>query len=545
MTTQHSRRGGQRDAVGLRETLPSGPRLVLDRGPSGDARSLGLSETRLMQEEQRDMSWSSGPGDARALGLERTRAPSERASGRAADRSAPGGDARALVLAATQTPDPSAPRSGGDPTPYSRDRAARVGQTDRASRLGALASPPDADDALMKGMVLSGLFSSVARAKIGRYTILALLGEGGMGSVYSAYDEQLDRKIAVKVLRPEALQSETGRVRLLREAQAMARLSHNNIVTVHEAGEHAGRVYVAMEFVRGQSLDRWIAPTRASADPPRPRPWRAVVEVFSQAARGLAAAHREGIVHRDFKPHNAMLGDDGVVKVLDFGLARGLEHAAADELIGTSEGEERPLLEQHLTRTGAIMGTPAYMAPEQHLGRVADARSDQFSFCVALYEGLYGEHPFPTTSLVAIIEAVTSGRVRAAPAGAQVPAWLRRHVLRGLSEDPAKRFASMDELLRALASDPARRRRRWLTGALVVLSASGASFGLARSTGAQAPAPCEGVADDFAGVWSGRGAAAEAGCARRARAGGRRLGPRRAPRRRLRARVARRPPAGV
>ncbi|MCA9699316.1 MAG: serine/threonine protein kinase, partial [Myxococcales bacterium] len=194
--------------------------------------------------------------------------------------------------------------------------------------------------------------------QIARYLLLERVGSGGMGVVWSAYDETLDRKVAVKVLRADARGGTKARDRLLREAQVMARLSHPNLVTVHEIGRHEGQVFIAMEFVRGQSLDQWI-----TREPPRA--WREVLAVFRQAGEALMAVHSAGLLHRDFKPHNAILGDDGVVKVLDFGLARALD-ARDSEVEDSSEapsGSSGGMLAASLTRTGAILGTPAYMAP--------------------------------------------------------------------------------------------------------------------------------------------------------------------------------------
>ncbi|MCH9682750.1 MAG: serine/threonine protein kinase, partial [Deltaproteobacteria bacterium] len=201
--------------------------------------------------------------------------------------------------------------------------------------------------------------------------MLEQIGRGGMGVIYSAYDEQLDRKIAVKVLLDE-YQDEGVRARLLREAQALARLSHPNVITIHEVGEHEGELFLAMEFVHGHSLAEW-SETKPG--------WREVLEVFVQAGRGLAAAHRANLVHRDFKPHNVMRASDGSVKVLDFGLAHAhdIELTSADGATGASP------LSSMLTVSGAVIGTPRYMAPEQHAGEVADGRADQYSYCVALW----------------------------------------------------------------------------------------------------------------------------------------------------------------
>ncbi|MCA9694939.1 MAG: serine/threonine protein kinase, partial [Myxococcales bacterium] len=347
----------------------------------------------------------------------------------------------------------------------------------------------------VRGMIQAAIFGGGAAAapvKIGRFTVLDRLGQGGMGVVYAAYDDRLERKVAVKVLRSGAADpGEAARTRLLREAQAMARLAHPNIVSVHEVGDHDGQVFVAMEYVKGQSLDAWIQ--RAP-----PRPWREVIAVLRQAGRGLAAAHDAGIIHRDFKPHNALLGEDGVVKVLDFGLARASDRALAapeDDRAAPPSG----LLDASLTRTGAVMGTPAYMSPEQHTGIRVDARSDQFSFSVALYEALYGQLPFDCASLPALMTAVLDGAIRPPPPGVKVPGWVHAVVTRGLAVAPEDRFPSMGALLDALDRDPAARRRRWLVGVGLAGLVAASSVSLAAL---QTTRPCEGVARELDDVWS-------------------------------------------
>ncbi|HET6583005.1 MAG TPA: serine/threonine-protein kinase, partial [Nannocystaceae bacterium] len=222
---------------------------------------------------------------------------------------------------------------------------------------------------------------------LGRYVVLERIGSGGMGVVYAAYDPQLDRKVALKLLhaREERDGDSGGRARVLREAQAMARLSHPNVVAVHDVGVVDDTLFVAMEFVEGVTLGHFIAAGS--------RRWNEVLDVFEPAGRGLAAAHAAGLVHRDFKPDNVMIGNDGRVRVMDFGLAR----AAAEITTESSEGSGGSIVElsgvDRLTRTGALVGTPAYMAPELLAGGNADARSDQFAFCVALHRALYGTAP--------------------------------------------------------------------------------------------------------------------------------------------------------
>ncbi|NVB40021.1 tetratricopeptide repeat protein [Pseudenhygromyxa sp. WMMC2535] len=299
-------------------------------------------------------------------------------------------------------------------------------------------------------------------ARLGRYVLLSKLGEGGMGVVHAAYDPKLERKVAVKLLRVES--DLRGRRRLEREAQAQARLAHPNVVRVYEIGEYEGRVFIVMEFVAGQTLAGWLRGAK--------RGWREIVGVFEAAGRGLAAAHAEGLVHRDFKPENVMLAEDGRVLVMDFGVARADRPATMSEGELAGESEEAQPGPSGLTATGALLGTPAYMAPEQFDARGVDARSDQFSFCVSLWEALYGRRPFSGTSFTELCWAVSSGKLEPPPPS-DVPSWLREVVERGLAVSPKRRWPSMDALLEALGEDPSRRRRRWLMlGGLVALVAA-------------------------------------------------------------------------
>ncbi len=198
--------------------------------------------------------------------------------------------------------------------------------------------------------------------QIGRFLILGELGRGGMGVVYAAYDPQLDRKVAIKLILGERA-GPGGQERLRREAQAMARLSHQHVVHIHDVGNAEGGVYLAMEYVHGRTLRAWLEES--------PREVQAILEVFLQAAAGLSAAHAAGVIHRDFKPDNILIDERGQVKIADFGLARQL---------GGGAGHADPRAAIGLTVDGSVLGTPAYMAPEQHLGASSDARSDQYSF---------------------------------------------------------------------------------------------------------------------------------------------------------------------
>jgi tetratricopeptide (TPR) repeat protein len=317
-------------------------------------------------------------------------------------------------------------------------------------------SPEDATGPAAERLSLLG-----KGATIDRYVVLSVLGAGAMGVVYTAYDPELDRRVAIKLVRP-AVGGREAQARLLREAQAMARLSHRNAVTVFDAGTVGEDVYLVMELVFGKTLALWLAE--------RPRLWREVLAAFVQAGRGLEAAHAAGIVHRDFKPENALVGSDGRVVVGDFGLARAAS-AAPDAAPG-----QAPALD--ITATGAILGTPAYMSPEQLRGEPADARTDVFSFSVALYEALYRERPFAGATVEQLREAIAAGRVREPPRGVRVPVRIRRALLWGLRPRPSDRPPSMGELLAALERDPRRAMARaavavlflGLVGALVLVS---------------------------------------------------------------------------
>jgi tRNA A-37 threonylcarbamoyl transferase component Bud32/tetratricopeptide (TPR) repeat protein len=336
---------------------------------------------------------------------------------------------------------------------------------------------------------------------VGRYVVLARLGAGAMGVVYAAYDPELDRKVALKLLRPQEETADRARrqARMVREAKAIAKVSHPNVVAIHDVGVHEGQVFMAMEHLSGGTLADWLAEKR--------RPWREIVKTFIAVGQGLAGAHAEGLVHRDFKPDNVLIDKNGVPKVVDFGLVR-LSASVTDVTTSgafASDADERAeAVPAHagpvpLTRTGALTGTPAYMAPEQFRLAAVDARTDQFAFCISLYEALYGERPFPGTNIIAIADSVTSGRIKDAPKDSQVPTWLRRALLRGLSVDPVRRYASLDELNALLANDPAKRTRRWAMGGAGLMVAV-AAVGVAHRLGAQRPM-CKGGAARLAGIW--------------------------------------------
>jgi serine/threonine protein kinase/tetratricopeptide (TPR) repeat protein len=380
-------------------------------------------------------------------------------------------------------------------------------------------------------------------ASIGRYVVLGLVGRGGMGEVYAAYDPELDRKVAVKLLRVKpgaGVSLLEGRQRTLREAQAIARLSHPNVVVVYDVGTFEDKVFIAMEFVEGHTGGFWAQS--------QTRTWQETLKVYMAAGRGLVAAHAAGLVHRDFKPDNIMVSRDGQVRVMDFGLARQVnEKPVGLRVVGPDEGnvtttqrlpapidepaKPRPIVpldgatlvvtpvasdagvtsesepsysqmfDQRLTRTGAMMGTPAYMAPEQFRGLATDARTDQFAFCIALYEALYGERPFAGNTLMALTTNVVNGRIREPPANTKVPFWVRRILLRGLRVNADERWSSMVELLDALGKDPAVARKRAAVGISAgVLAVALFAFGL-RPSLADPKQVCAGGPEKLAGIW--------------------------------------------
>jgi Tfp pilus assembly protein PilF len=328
---------------------------------------------------------------------------------------------------------------------------------------------------------------------VGRYMLLELVGSGGMGDVYSAYDPKLGRRVALKLM-SERVAFPAAVARFTREAQAVARLSHPNVVAIYDTGELADRVYLAMEFVEGETLADWLAA--------RPHSWREIRDVFMAAGAGLAAAHETGLVHRDFKPQNVMVGRDGSVRVMDFGLAADVSEVTAEDAAMGAAGPGLELTTHTLalTRTGMLIGTPLYMAPEQFLRRKASARTDQFSFCVALYHALHGQHPFPSESLSTLVDAVTAGLVREPPRKARVPAFLRRILVRGMAVNPEMRHPSMTALLKELRKDPPRKWRNVALGsALAALAVCGAVTAQRASTRGQRM--CRGAAERLAGVW--------------------------------------------
>ncbi len=321
---------------------------------------------------------------------------------------------------------------------------------------------------------------------LGHFVIIDAIGFGGMGEVYAARDVELDRKVAIKVLRHGTFGSEERRARLRREAQALAKIVHPNVVTVHEVAEDKGHVYIAMEFVEGETLAAWLAEAR---------PWRDILSRFVQAGRGLLAAHHQGLIHRDFKPENVFVGSDGRVRVGDFGLV-GMEGGSpSNPSISPSGPPAASGTPSQLTDPGRTMGTPRYMAPEQHVGGTIDARTDEFAFAVALYCALYRRPPFGGKTLAEVRQNVLDQRLQPIPRGSGVPRWLERIVLRGLNREPDARFPGMDAFLGALERGSRRRARWMIVGAAAALAAGAGAWALLRTD------PCGGSAAMFAGAW--------------------------------------------
>ncbi len=321
--------------------------------------------------------------------------------------------------------------------------------------------------------------------QLGKYIIVDELGAGGMGIVYSAFDPDLNRKVAVKVLRKSW--DQVARARLLREAQAMAKLSHPNVVTIFEVGTDRGRDFIAMECIDGKNLDEWSREKHASEE---------VLAAYLQAGSGLAAAHRANVIHRDFKPHNVLIDRDGRVRVTDFGLAH--------QIVALKGGGalEEDCEDVSISVTGAVLGTPAYMAPEQHLGRVTDARSDQFSFCLALYEALAGKRAFVAETAKGLSELLVSyDTAPLLPETAEVGDAVRSALARGMSKAQEDRFASMEELLDELRVQPKGPRRIWIAGiAVAAVAAAGIAF-FAGARSSQTDSGCVADTSLLRGVW--------------------------------------------
>lgn len=306
-----------------------------------------------------------------------------------------------------------------------------------------------------------------------------------MGLVFAAKDDKLDREVALKILRSQEQSGALSRARMLREAQALGKLSHPNVVTVYEVGEHDGHVFIAMKLVEGKTLRRWIQ------ERPRQRSrrgaeasWRAIIAIFAAAGRGLHAAHSAGITHRDFKPTNVIVGPNRQVTVLDFGIA-----------IAPGRAETGPL-----TLAGTIAGTPPYMAPEQVAGALVDPRADQYAFAACLYEALVGERPYKGITLDERLRELLTEPPPSFPKGSRLPAWLRQAVLRGLAQDPDLRFASMQEFIAAIEHGPKRPLRRGLLVGAAALTLAAAGYGVAYNQVAPDPI-CESGELEIQDAW--------------------------------------------
>ncbi|MEM6988995.1 MAG: serine/threonine-protein kinase [Myxococcota bacterium] len=329
--------------------------------------------------------------------------------------------------------------------------------------------------------------------QIGRFEVIERLGSGGMGVVYAARDPDLDRTVAVKVVRGPKVSSQ-ARSRVLREAQAIARIQHPNVIHVYETGTHGDEVYLAMEYVEGVTLGAWLAEGTRTLDD--------VLRVFRAAGRGLAAAHAAGVMHRDFKPDNVLVDTQGRVRVLDFGLARGSAESEEREAGYRDTAEEPSLLASPITATGSLMGTPAYMSPEQAMGKQATLRADQFSFCVALWEAAYGQRPWASHEGIDLIYALREATPPDPPPSEKtIPRRMHRVLLRGLQHRASDRFETMDALLAALPPDSlTARRRHWQVagfGTLGVLGV-GATY---LAAGEGDTAKCPNAGDYLKGIW--------------------------------------------
>jgi tetratricopeptide (TPR) repeat protein len=357
----------------------------------------------------------------------------------------------------------------------------------------AQGSAPESSASLAKNRP-SNRIQLTAGATVGTYVIERFLGGGGMGVVYAARDPRLDRTVALKLIRQGSgvSREELGK-RLERESKALARLSHPNVTAVYDVGTDGDHVFIAMEYVAGKTLRAWLEEPRSTRD---------ILLTFMRAGRGLVAAHAADLVHRDFKPDNVLVGQGDIVKVTDFGLAR----IAVD--VFATDGNSLALrpTDPNLTATGAFLGTPAYMAPEQFDEGAVDARADQFSFCVALYEALYGERPFKGATIAALEAAIEEGKVEPRLT-ARVPLRIRRALIRGLSAEPSARFSSMGTLLAALGP----RRGRATLAVAGVAAVWGVAITAVVLPSRTQPTPCQGAGAEIEAVWnSGRRASVRA-----------------------------------
>ncbi|HEY1549023.1 MAG TPA: serine/threonine-protein kinase, partial [Kofleriaceae bacterium] len=349
-----------------------------------------------------------------------------------------------------------------------------------ASDASDASDAPDASDAsdATEPVAWSSITGRRTGQQVGRYKLYALLGAGAMGEVWVATDPQLERNVAIKLVHPKLARHPEASARMVREARAMAKVSHRGVIAIHDAGDANGQLFLAMELVRGRTLGALLR----ARTPDDVRDWRKWLAIAIDAGRGLAAAHAAGVLHRDFKPDNVMVDDTGRVCVGDFGLATlgdAPEHAS-DE---SPAADDR--VEPALTAVGALLGTPAYMSLEQLRGEAIDARADLFSFCVTAYEAVYGDSPFVVASddqgNLAALQESRLDALRPAPADARVPAELRAILVRGLAAMPAERWPDLDTLLDALVAVLARtqaRPRRGVAFALAGMAVLAAAAGV-------------------------------------------------------------------
>lgn len=345
-----------------------------------------------------------------------------------------------------------------------------------------------------KARIEQKLFDRTEPARLGRYELLGPIADGGMGIVYKGYDPELNRPVALKLLHPFRDHDQSAHERVRREARALATIDHSNVVGVYDVVSSGGGIVIVMELVAGRTLASWAAEAARS--------WREVLAAYVQVAEGLGAAHRLGIVHRDFKPTNAIIGEDGHVRVLDFGLAHPF-NGDTSSTTTTAHGTE-------LTQSGMVLGTLAYAAPEQLEGAEVTPACDQFSLCVALHTALEGVPPFTGDTIDRRIASIRAGRPSLASDDRRIPVWLRAAVHRGFEADPARRHISMDALIAELRRPRGWNRWRWpaVAGALVLTTAL-ATHAVQPST-ADAPA-CSGGIAELARFWGPSRRAAVAG----------------------------------
>ncbi|MCX4240491.1 serine/threonine-protein kinase [Paraliomyxa miuraensis] len=348
-----------------------------------------------------------------------------------------------------------------------------------ASATRPLDTPPTVLEAIDDGASALEVSAGLGQGAIvgDRYVVLGKIAAGGMGIVYSAYDPELDRKVALKVLRVrehgdrDAVHGE--QLRLVRESRSMAKLSHPNVVAVHDVGISDGIVFMAMDLVEGRTLRTWLGE--------RTRSWQEVVAVMLDAGAGLAAAHRAGLVHRDFKPGNVLISDQGRVFVTDFGLARATHVDDPDVEDGSASSSQSSAsfgIIDSVTACGTVLGTPGYMAPEQVVDETIDARTDQFAFCVTLHRALYGALPFDCGNPP---RHPALWRRRELRPETRVPHWLARVIARGLELRPEDRHPSMEVLFERLRADPARAWKRRGAALAVAATLGGSAWAYARA----------------------------------------------------------------